>query len=127
VSAAPITKWLARYLEAWTTNDPATIVSLFSEDAVYRPTPFSSGWRGHDDILAGWLDRKDEPGEWTFDHDIVCATPELAVVRGRTTYPREGADYSNIWLVEFDPDGRCRAFTEWWVERNQPDPGAAGA
>jgi ketosteroid isomerase-like protein len=127
LSDEPIATWLSRYLDAWTTNDPATIASLFTADAVYLPTPFSAGWRGREAIVAGWLERRDEPGDWTFEHEIVCGSLERAVVRGRTVYPRQGREYSNIWLVEFAADGRCREFTEWWVERNQPDPGQPGS
>jgi hypothetical protein len=119
----PVAAWLARYREAWTTNDPETIASLFTHDAIYRPTPFSAGWRGRAAIVAGWLDRKDEPGDWTFEHEIVSSSDDRGIVRGRTVYPALGREYSNIWLVEFAPDGKCREFTEWWVERGQPDPG----
>jgi SnoaL-like protein len=123
VSDGPIDTWMVRYLEAWTTNDPAAIGLLFTDDAVYRPTPFSEGWRGRNAIVAGWLDRKDETGDWTFRHEVLCDSPNRGVVRGWTGYPRLGADYSNIWLVEFAADGRCREFIEWWVERQQHDPG----
>jgi SnoaL-like domain len=123
VNDGRLAAWLERYLEAWTTNDPATIGSLFTDDAVYRPTPFSDGWVGRAAIVTGWLDRQDEPGDWTFRHEVLCDAPTRGVVRGWTSYPRLSAEYSNVWLVELAADGRCREFVEWWVERGQRDPG----
>jgi hypothetical protein len=26
--------------------------------------------------------------------------------------------YSNLWVIRFDADGRCREFTEWYMRRN---------
>jgi len=109
--------WLTRYVDAWTSNDPAAIGDLFADDAVYRPTPFSSGWQGREAIVAGWLDRKDDPGTWEFDHEIVCASEEAAVVRGETRYVTPYPTFSNVWLIRLDRDGRCREFTEWWMEK----------
>lgn len=119
-----IERWVEMYVRAWTTNDVSDIGALFTDDAAYFPTPFSEGWHGREAIIAGWLDRKDEPGDWSFDFEILCGSDELGVVRGVTAYPAEDQVYSNLWLVRFAPGGRCREFTEWWVEHNQPDPGA---
>lgn len=116
-------RWVEMYLRAWTTNDESDIGALFTDDAAYFPTPFSDGWHGRDAIIRGWLDRKDDPGDWSFEYEILCGSDELGVVRGMTRYPGVRRDYSNIWLVRFVPGGRCREFTEWWVEREQPDTG----
>jgi hypothetical protein len=122
-----IERWLEMYLRAWTTNDTSDFEALFTDAAAYFPTPFSGGWHGRAEIVAGWLDRKDEPGDWSFEHEILWGSDELGVVRGLTRYPRDGREYRNLWLVRFAPGGRCREFTEWWVERDQPDPGAAAS
>lgn len=122
-----IGRWLARYIEAWSSNDPAAIGELFADDAVYRPTPFSPGWRGREAIVAGWLDRKDDPGTWEFDHDTICASDDLAVIRGTTRYAAPYPTFSNLWLVRFDQNGRCREFTEWWMEKPQKGDYAASS
>ena len=41
-------------------------------------------YRGREAIIDGWLDTRDEPGEWTFDWEIVSETPALVIVKGRT-------------------------------------------
>jgi ketosteroid isomerase-like protein len=118
-----VEEWLAGYLRAWTSNRPADIEALFTPDAIYRPTPHSEGWRGHEAIVAGWLGRKDEPGTWSFEHSILAVEGDVAVVQGRTVYHDPPLDYSNLWVLRFGPEGRCREYVEWWIERAAPDPG----
>ena len=125
---ATVKSWMAGYLAAWDTNDPADIAALFTPDAVYRPTPHSDGWHGNAAIVAGWLDRKDDPGTWSFEHMILAVDGDVAVVEGRTVYTTPPLEYSNLWVLRFASDGRCREFVEWWVDRSAPDPGEpAGA
>ena len=120
---AEVEAWLARYRRAWMTNDRSDIESLFADDAVYRPTPFADGWRGRDAIVDGWLARRDEPGAWTFEYRIVAVDDDVAVVETGISYPLDGPDYSNIWVVRMTDDGRAAEFTEWWVDRGVVDPG----
>jgi hypothetical protein len=41
-------------------------------------------------------------------------------VRGWTKYFEPEREYSNIWVIRFDDEGRCTEFTEWWMRRKQP-------
>jgi uncharacterized protein (TIGR02246 family) len=109
-----VTTWIEGYVRAWSSNDPADIGGLFTEDAEYYTAPFRPPWRGREQIVAGWLGRKDEPGETTFAWHPVSITDEVAVIEGTTTYPDQ--TYSNLWVIRLDADGRCREFTEWWME-----------
>ena len=111
---------MERYVAAWNSNDPEAIGALFTEDATYRPTPFSDGWRGRDAIVAGWLERKDDPGTFDFSWELLAEHDDLAIVRGLTTYQAPYPTYSNIWLIGFDAAERCRDFTEWWMEAPNP-------
>lgn len=115
--------WVAAYLRAWSSNEPSDIEALFTPDAIYRPTPHSDGWRGREAIVTGWLARKDEPGTWSFEHTIVAVDGDVAVVQGHAVYSSPPLDYSNLWVLRLTPDGRCREYVEWWVDRNEPDPG----
>lgn len=106
--------WIDAYVEAWNSNDPAQIGALFTDDAEYYTAPFSTPWRGRQNIVEGWLDRKDEPGETTFEWHLVVVADQVAVVQGTTTYPDQA--FSNLWVIHIDPDGRAQHFTEWWME-----------
>lgn len=108
--------WVDRYVAAWSTNDPDDIAALFSEDARYHTAPHREPWTGHDDIVRGWLGRKDDQGDWGFDYDVLAVTADLAFVQGHTDYRTEGLSYSNLWVLRLGDDGRCTEFTEWWME-----------
>ena len=109
--------WIEGYKRAWTTNDPEDIGGLFTDDAAYYTAPFREPWSGRDAIVQGWLDRKEEPGEWTFRWEILAIDDDLAFVRGQTGYPQEGKTYSNLWVIRLR-DGRSSEFTEWWMEHS---------
>ena len=79
-AAAAANDWIGRYVRAWETNDPDDIRSLFTENAEYRDGPSTEPWIGHDAILAGWLGQKDDPGTWSFAHELT-ADREVHVLR----------------------------------------------
>ena len=126
---ASVDAWVARYVQAWISNEPADIAALFTADAIYRPTPHSEGWHGREAIVEGWLARKDDPGTWSFEHEVLAADGEVGIVQGRTIYTTDPPyDFSNLWVLRLTPDGLCRHYVEWWIERKTPDPGEpAGA
>jgi uncharacterized protein (TIGR02246 family) len=111
---AAVSRWIDGYVRAWNTNDREHITALFTEDAVYFTEPYHAPWKGRDQIVAGWLEKKDEPGETSFEWQPVSITDEVAVISGTTRYPENV--FSNLWVIRFDPDGRCREFSEWWME-----------
>jgi ketosteroid isomerase-like protein len=112
--------WLNRYVEAWRSNDPATIGELFSDDVVYSYRPFSEPVRGREAIVADWLRSPDEPGTWDAEYHPVAVDGDTGVSVGESRYPGEGRTFSNVFICRFAPDGRCREFSEWWVEQPKP-------
>jgi ketosteroid isomerase-like protein len=108
--------WVDRYVQAWGSNDPDDIAALFTEDARYYTAPHREPWTGQDEIVRGWLGRRDEQGDWTFEYDVLAVTEDLGFVQGKTGYKSEGNNYSNLWVLRLDDAGRCAEFTEWWME-----------
>ena len=119
--AGSVTVWIEAYVRAWNSNNPAEIGALFTDDAEYYTEPFHPPWRGRPEIVAQWLEHKDEPGEATFEWHPVVITDELAVIAGTTTYPDQ--TFSNLWLLKLDETGTCRQFTEWWMQQTSPPAG----
>ena len=115
--------WVDAYVRAWSSNDPAAIGALFTQDAAYYTEPHSAPWRGRDEIVRRWLERKDEPGDTEFRWHPIALSQDIAVVQGETVYRTPPRTYSNLWVIRLDPEGRCTEFTEWWM---QHPPGAAG-
>jgi uncharacterized protein (TIGR02246 family) len=113
-----VSHWIDRYVRAWNTNDREDIGSLFTEEAAYSTEPYHAPWKGREQIVAGWLEHKDEPGETSFEWQPISITEEVAVIRGTTRYPESA--YSNLWVIRLEADGRCREFSEWWMEHPRP-------
>jgi uncharacterized protein (TIGR02246 family) len=109
-------EWVEGYVRAWNSNDPEEIGALFTDDALYYTEPFAAPWRGRAEIVAGWLKHKDEPGQTTFDWQPLVESPELSALTATTTYRDPPRAYSNLWVIRFAAEGRCREFTEWWMK-----------
>jgi ketosteroid isomerase-like protein len=114
--------WLDNYIEAWRTYDAAKIGALFSEDAIYRFSPFDERdpVRGRAAIVANWLEEQDAPGSWEARYEPIAVEGNLAVAQGRTRYLRpDGAlerEFANIYVLHFDAAGRCTQFVEWYMQ-----------
>jgi ketosteroid isomerase-like protein len=115
VGRETVTRWVECYRRAWETNEPDDIRALFTEDAEYFTEPWEDPWRGHDAIVEGWLEARDEPGDTTFEWTTVAIDGSTAVVRAVTDYVAEST-YYNVWAIEFGTDGRAVSFTEWWMK-----------
>lgn len=127
--------WIDAYRRAWSSDDPAEIAALFTEDVSYSPFPWprdGRAWRGRDLVVRKWIERGDSKATWRFEHEILAVDGDTAVIEGWTYYgptdetPYEDA-YANIWVVRFADDGRARSFAEWWVQRPLPEEHRASA
>jgi len=116
---------MEQYIVAWNSNDPEEIGALFTDDALYYTEPFAAPWRGRTEIIEQWLARKDEPGQATFEWEPLVVTPEVAVVTGTATYKEPPTVYSNLWVMRLDASGRCREFTECWMQ-HAAEQGSSG-
>jgi ketosteroid isomerase-like protein len=128
VTHEAVSAWLAAYLHAWETYDPAAIGALFSEDAEYRWHPFDEPEVGRDAIVHAWLNpggnasSRDEPGTYAGDLRPFVANGNRAVAVGTCTYWTDATRtkvsriYYNNWLLEFAEDGKCSSFTEYYMQ-----------
>lgn len=116
-------EWMDGYVLAWDSNDPDQIAALFAPDAVYDPQTADGPWHGVEEIVAGWVEIDDTPGNWEFEWTSVVETDDLAVVTGRTRYLDPPSSYRNLFVIRFDGEDRCDDFTEWWIDE-EPSPHA---
>lgn len=124
-----VQQWLDRYIAAWAADDAQAIGDLFTDDARYRYHPSDEGFVGRDAIVRAWLEpsgdasTRDEPGTWEAHYEPFSVDGDRAVAVGWSRYYTDASKstvqnvWDNAYLLEFDDDGRCRAFTEFYVER----------
>ena len=123
--------WLDRYVAAWLSYDPDDVSGLFSEDVAYRYHPYDEPIVGRDSVVASWLGEgdasgdastRDAPGTYDAKYSPVAVDGDTVVATGTSRY-REHPDgpvvrtYDNCFVMEFDDQGRCREFTEYYLRR----------
>jgi hypothetical protein len=123
--------WLDAYVAAWKSYDREEIGALFSADIVYRYHPYDEPVRGSDAVVSSWLgedepdDRastRDPAGTYDARYRVVALDGDVAVATGSSTY-RTSPDgpidkvFDNCFVMRFDAAGRCREFTEWFIQR----------
>jgi hypothetical protein len=123
-------RWLDRYVDAWMSYDPDDIAGLFSAGVEYRYHPYDEPIVGRDAVVASWLGEtasddassRDAPGTYEAEYAPVAVDGDIVVATGTSRY-RELAGgpvvrtYENCFVMRFDADGRCRAFTEYYLRR----------
>jgi ketosteroid isomerase-like protein len=118
---AVVVDWLKAYMHAWETYSPDAIGNLFTHDATYSFHPYDAPVVGRQAIVDAWLKDQDAPGTFTANYAPLAIAGDVAVVNGRSTYFRDPSrseltkEWDNLFVIEFDGDGRCRSFREWYV------------
>ena len=122
-------RWLDAYVRAWKSYDRDEIAALFSDDVAYRYHPYDEPIRGRGDVVESWRGEgdhagaptRDEQGTYEASYRAVAVDGDVAVATGTSTYTEANgstrAVYDNCFVMRFAGDGRCREFTEWFVER----------
>jgi hypothetical protein len=129
VTREEVNRWLGRYIGAWKSYEPDQIQALFAEDISYRYHPYDDPIEGREAVVASWMGEdddedssRDEPGTYDAFYRVVAADGDMAVAIGSSSY-KESPDgpvirvYDNCFVMRFDSEGRCREFTEWFMER----------
>ena len=125
-----VDKWLEGYVGAWKTYDRAKIEALFADTVEYRYHPYDEPVRGRSSVVDSWLGEgehagastRDEPGTFDASYRCIAVDGEVAVAVGESIYltgPGGEVDriYDNCYVMRFDDSGRCREFTEWYMQR----------
>jgi ketosteroid isomerase-like protein len=130
VTREEVNRWLGRYIEAWKTYDRDQVEALFAEDISYRYHPYDDAIEGREAVVESWLEAgessdsssRDEPDTYEAFYRCVAADDDMAVAIGSSSY-KDTPDgpvariYDNCFVMRFDSEGRCREFTEWFMQR----------
>jgi ketosteroid isomerase-like protein len=128
-SREQVEAWIAAYERAWRAPGIDALADLFSEDAVYRMSPYAEPVRGLGEIAFLWERERRSPDEsFEMRHEIVAVDGDTAIVRVEVTYGEpDPGEYRDLWIVRLAADGRCREFEEWPFWPGQPiDPTEEG-
>ena len=125
-----VDRWLAEYVEAWKAYDRDKIAGLFADDINYRYHPGDDPIVGRDAVVQSWLGEgdhpdasdRDEPDTFEAAYRTVAVDGDRAVATGISSYRDEPGGpivrvYDNCFVMQFDSEGRCREFTEWFMQR----------
>jgi ketosteroid isomerase-like protein len=122
--------WLDRYVAAWLSYDRDAIADLFSEDVSYRYHPYDEPIVGREAVVASWLGEggsddastRDQPGTYDASYAPIAVDGDVVVATGTSSYRDEPGGpvtrvYENCYVISFDGEGCCHAFTEYYVKR----------
>ncbi len=110
-----VQRWLDAYLDAWHRYDADAIRALFAPHASYAYHPWDEPLRGPDAIAASWLEDRDAPGAWAAAYSPALIEGNAAIAKGETRYT-DGRHFANLFELEFDDEGRCTRFVEWYLK-----------
>ena len=113
--------WIAAYGRAWEEGDPDAVVTLFTEDASYRSSPFREPNLGQEGIRAYWVRAagKQEGVQVRMGEPVVDGN--VVAVEWWTTMddPDDGEiTLPGCLLLQFAPVGRCYDLREYWNVRD---------
>jgi hypothetical protein len=121
--------WLEAYVSAWKSYNRAEIDALFSDDVSYRYHPYDEPIVGREAVVASWLGEgegedastRDAPDTYDASYLPVAVDGDRVVATGISSYRDEPGGpitkvFHNCFVIEFDDDGLCREFTEWFMQ-----------
>ena len=127
-----VDRWLKDYVAAWKSYDRGQIEALFAEDISYRYHPEDDAIEGRAAVVESWLGEgdhadastRDEPGTYDAAYRAVAVDGQVAVATGISSYRESPGGpvvrvYDNCFVMQFDSEGRCREFTEWFIQRKK--------
>ncbi len=110
--------WLDAYGHAWETRDSQAAAALFTEDATYQETPFSTPMRGRSAIHQYWSDATGSQDQIGFGYDVLAVTSDLGIARWWASFAdiqsQAQVKLDGIFVIAMGADNRCRDLREWW-------------
>jgi hypothetical protein len=115
IDRAAFAAWIQGYERAWRSRSADDVRELFEPDAAYLHSPYEEPIKGLAAIETDWNVGSDNPPEvFTMSAEIVAVDGDTGVARVFVQYSGErGEEYTDLWVVQFGPGGRCTRFEEW--------------
>lgn len=111
-------QWLESYSRASRENDAKASAELFAKDARYYETPFDDPILGRESIYQYWLKGAQRLKDKASTHEILSANDNLGIAHWQSEFTMINSGkqvaLDCLFVVEFDDDGKCSVFREWW-------------
>jgi ketosteroid isomerase-like protein len=118
------TSWMTAYGRASAENDPQASANLFAPNARYYENPFDEPITGKPAIFAYWNKGAQSLKDKESSFEILSAQGDRGIARWQSKFTviesGKRFELDCLFVVEFDDEGLCRTFREWWhiQERN---------
>ena len=120
-----VQNWLDEYGRAWVDGDPDRVVTLFSDTATYRETPFDKPMRGRREIRGYWQEgAADAQENVEFASQVWAVGNDTAIAgwQARFTEKASGVrvELDGTFRLVFSREQgalRCTILEEWWHSR----------
>ncbi len=116
IAREAVDDWMGRLKAAWEAADVERAVEQFARTEYYYERPFRPGTT-QEEIRSYW---KDVAGlsDIRLDYSIVAVEGNTACVHWQNRF-RNSPDSAEtlldgVFVLEFDDDGYCRIFRQWW-------------
>lgn len=115
LSAGEVNGWLEGYRRAWEKADVDAAAALFTEDAVYRSSPFREPHVGTAGIREYWSGTSKQSNRRVLMGRPIIEGDRVAVEWWATFTDEDGeGTLPGILFLRFGPDGRCEELREAW-------------
>jgi ketosteroid isomerase-like protein len=120
-----VMEWIEDYAAAWRTGDVEVIGELFSEDAVYRSSPFRPPLVGREAIRGYWEEACSTQEDVSLRVGAPLVQGNRVAVEWWATMRDAGSEVTlpGALILRFSPGGRCAELREYWhIEDGLVDP-----
>jgi len=116
-----VQNWLDEYGRAWIYGNPDHVVSLFSDTATYRETPFDEPMRGRHEIREYWQDGAAEAQEDVeFASQVWAVRNDTAIAGWQARFARKASgarvELEGVFRLVFSKEQgtlECTTLEEW--------------
>jgi len=111
-------QWMEAYGKASKENDASASSKLFAPGAKYYETPFDEPMIGRDAIYQYWNQGAQRFKDKESSYEIISLKDQLGIARWQSQFTAINSGkrlrLDCLFLVEFDENGLCSVFREWW-------------
>ena len=110
--------WMESYVKASRENNPQASAESFAGNAKYYETPFDEPMIGRDAIYQYWSQGAQRFKDKESSYEIISMEDNLGIARWQSQFTAINSGkrlrLDCLFLVEFDENGLCSVFREWW-------------